>query len=649
MKFLSITGPKDDIGRVAERYLSKYEIHLENTLSELKTVKYLGPYFESNPYKKILEKAEELLTLIDLSAVRTDKKITTEKAKSIINALDDTLMELRQKRSEAYEKKEKLSASLQKIEPFKDFDCNINEILNFKFIKFRFGRISHEHYEQFENFLYNKLNTVFCKCRVDTDYIWGIYFVPEEDVRKVDAVFSSMHFERFYLPDEYQGTLEDAYNKLKYLIGQADDEIAEYTKKITALLEEEKESLYLAADKISQQYTNFDVRKLAACTREGEEVFYILCGWMSEKDAKSFEKEIEEDDMISCIIEDDHSNINSIPPTKLKNPKIIKPFEMFIRMYGLPAYNEMDPTFFMALTYAFIFGAMFGDVGQGLCLMLGGYLLYRFKKLDLAAIISCAGLFSTFFGFMFGSIFGFEDIIEPVWLRPVSNMSTIPFIGKLNSVFIISIAFGMFLILLNMVFHIINAVKAKDAENILFDTNGIAGLIFYGSLASVIILYMSGKKTPAGIILVIMFVIPLLMIALKEPLTKLVEKKADIMPEKKGMFIVQTFFEMFEVLLSYFSNTLSFVRIGAFAVSHAAMMEVVLSLAGAGHGQEGSINWLVIILGNIFVSGMEGLIVGIQVLRLEYYEFFSRFYKGTGREFVPFYKNNMMKNQKSNI
>ena len=100
------------------------------------------------------------------------------------------------------------------------------------------------------------------------------------------------------------------------------------------------------------------------------------------------------------------------------------------------------------------------------------------------------------------------------------------------------------------------------------------------------------------------------------------------------MFITQGIFELFEVLLSYLSNTLSFLRIGAFAVSHAAMMEVVLMLAGATEG--GSPNWIVIVLGNIFVCAMEGLIVGIQVLRLEYYEMFSRFYKGSGRKFEPF-------------
>ena len=98
----------------------------------------------------------------------------------------------------------------------------------------------------------------------------------------------------------------------------------------------------------------------------------------------------------------------------------------------------------------------------------------------------------------------------------------------------------------------------------------------------------------------------------------ILEKKAERMETGLGMFITQGIFELFEVLLSYFSNTLSFVRVGAFAVSHAAMMQVVLMLAGAEAG--GNTNWAVVVGGNLFVCGMEGLIVGIQVLRLEYYE-----------------------------
>ena len=333
------------------------------------------------------------------------------------------------------------------------------------------------------------------------------------------------------------------------------------------------------------------------------------------------------------VVEDDHDAYFGEPPTKLENPKLFKPFEMFIKMYGLPKSGEMDPTIFVGIMYSFIFGAMFGDVGQGLLLFIGGAILYFTKKMNLAGIVSLAGIFSTFFGFMFGSVFGFEDIIEAKWIRPINHMTTLPFIGKLNTVFIVSIAFGMGIILISMIFHIINGIRAKDTEATWFDANGVAGLIFYGAAVTCIVLFMTGHSLPGGIVLAVMFGVPLLLIALKEPLTNKIKKKTEKMEQSKAMFVTQAFFELFETLLSYFSNTLSFIRIGAFAVSHASIMEVVLMLAGA---ESGHINWVVIVLGNLFVCGFEGLIVGIQVLRLVYYEMFSRFYKGSGREFKPY-------------
>ena len=176
----------------------------------------------------------------------------------------------------------------------------------------------------------------------------------------------------------------------------------------------------------------------------------------------------------------------------------------------------------------------------------------------------------------------------------MTAMMDVPLVGRLNAVFVIAIGFGMFLILTCMVFNIINSVRNHNTEKTWFDSNAVAGLVFYGSIALSAVLLVSGKKLPAAAVLAVMFGIPLLLMFLKEPLTNLVEKKKQILPEQKGMFFVQSFFELFEVLLSYLSNTLSFLRIGAFAVSHAAMMEVVLMLAGATEG--GSPNWIIVVL-----------------------------------------------------
>lgn len=636
MKFLSITGPKSDIDRVAASYLSKYEIQLENTLSELKTVQDLRPYVEINPYKNLLLKANDYISLIDTKGVNTTASVTLEEAVSEIQRLDITVNDLKEKRQNLEETKARYLDLLHKIEPYRELNYDVDAILKFKFIKFRFGKISKEYFAKLERYVYANLDTIFYKCHSDDSYVWGVYFLPASQEDKIDAVYSSMHFERLFLPAEYAGKPEHAYHQLEDQISRVNSEIADIQNKIAKEINSSKSILLTASNKLDSLSRNFDVRKLAACTKNEDPVFYIICGWMSEDDANSFENEIQNDENIFCIVEDDHDNIFSSPPTKLKNPKIFKPFEMFLKMYGLPAYNEFDPTIFIAITYTFIFGCMFGDAGQGIVLVIGGALLYKVKKMDIAAIVSMAGVFSTIFGVLYGSLFGFEDVIPALWLQPMKTYITLPIMGTLNTVLVLSVAFGMGLILISMIINIFNGIKQKNIEKIFFDTNGVAGLVFYGSIVASVVLIMTGNTLPGGILLFVMFGIPLILIALKEPLTALIEKKANAMPKEIGMFLVQTLFELFEIVLSYMTNTISFVRIGAFALSHAGMMEVVMMLSGAENG--GTPNWPVFIIGNLVVMGMEGLIVGIHVLRLEYYEMFSRFFSGSGREFSPYSK-----------
>ena len=608
MKFLSITGPREDIDRVVDTYLSRYEIHLENALSELKTVKNLRPYIEANPYKEQLASARNLMerfsgTLPKIPANRGESLPGIKEAASFVEQLNEELKELTQKREELAVQIQALKQSKDRVAPFTELNYSLREILGFKFIKFRFGRVTREYYDKINNYVYDTIDTVMFKCLEDPEYVWIVYFVPDKLSEKIDAIYASMHFERVFLPDEYEGTPLEAEHVLADRIQALEAQEREAQETVKTILEEKKEELTGAWIRLERFGVNFDVRKLAACTMHASNNFYILCGWMTERDARAFRKEIEEDADTFCILEDNRGNITSTPPTKMKNPGLFKPFEMYVEMYGLPSYNEIDPTVLIGITYSVLFGFMFGDAGQGLCLLIGGFLLYRLKKVRLAGIISCCGFFSVIFGLLFGSIFGFEDIIDALWLRPQEAMTDLPFIGRLNTVFVVAIAIGMGIILLCMILNIINSVRAHDTEKIWFDTNGAAGLVFYAALASVIVLYMSGNPLPATAVLVVMFLIPLAVMFFKEPLTAMVEKKAKKLHGGVGMFITQGIFELFEVLLSYFSNTLSFVRVGAFAVSHAAMMQVVLMLAGA---EAGDPNWGVIIGGGGVVCGAGG-------------------------------------------
>lgn len=572
MTFLHILGPKADIDRVVSEYFTKYEIHLENALSEQKTGKKLKPYCEANPYREWLSKADKYAQSLPCKAPVSGSPATFEEAVNTLQALEAQISAIEKKRMKLEKKREELQKSLRDIEPFLEFDYNICEALKFRFLRCRFGRIARNDYENFKKNTDENPNVIFFKCRSDSQYVWGVHFMPAGLSQEAEAVFSSLHFDPVRLPDPYDETPRQAVRRLKDEIEACYSQISACRGELLQTLAGQRSQILAARETLKLLSTNFDVRKLAACTTEERHPFFLLCGWMPQDQAKAFEREMAKDENLYCILEENAPPGMGQPPTKLKNPPLFQPFELFIRMYGLPAYTEIDPTIFVALTYAFIFGAMFGDVGQGLCLLAGGALLFHYKKMPLAAVISQSGFFSTIFGFLYGSFFGFENLLPSLWLKPSESMITLPLFGKINTVFAAAVVFGLFLILTTLALHLINELKIRREKKFLA----------------------------------------------KEP----------------RKFSPEILFELFEILLSYFSNILSFLRIGAFAVSHAAMMQVVQMLAGAQSGH--SLNWSVILLGNLLVCGMEGLIVGIQVLRLEYYEMFSRFYKGTGRRFIPF-------------
>lgn len=630
MKLVHITGPKFDIDRIMKVYLDKYDIHFENAISSLSTSEKIHPFAETNEYYGTLQKAEELLGYLNPKEhTVSPEDISNEEAKEFIDSCWNDVSILKKEQSELENENEERKKTMSQIEDFRNLDFEFNKIIGLRFIHFRFGKIPIDYYYKMQGYLSQTAHTLFYECHSNSEYVWGVYFVPRIHAEDVDAVFLSFHFQQIRLPDSLEGTVEQAYLNANKQLKANMKKLAQLDEKIIQIMKE-KEMKILSAYKILKQYSdNFNVRKFAACTRTKSDSreHYILYGWMSRKQAKRLLRETEHDDKLQCIVEDIDDNKELQPPTKLRNPKLLKPFELFVEMYGLPSYNEMDPTLFIALTYTFMFGIMFGDVGQGLLLLLGGFLLYHFKGIRLAGVISMAGIWSTVFGFLYGSIFGFEHLIPALWMRPMDNI--------MNTL-LMAILFGSGLILIAMILNIINAIRAKELGRLLFSQSGISGFVFYGFVILCVLLFMKGYPMPATLLMAAAVGVPLLVILLKEPLTHLIEKKGHIFPEGNIiMFFIEALVECFDVVLSYATNTISFVRVGAFALSHAGMMGVVLTLAGI---EKGSPNILAIIIGNVVVIGLEGMVVGIQVLRLEYYEMFSRFYKGGGKPFQSFHQ-----------
>ncbi len=195
---------------------------------------------------------------------------------------------------------------------------------------------------------------------------------------------------------------------------------------------------------------------------------------------------------------------------------------------------------------------------------------------------------------------------------------------------IIAIAFGAFLIVCAMILNIVTLLRKKRYAEVIASHNGFSGLTLYGFILVGVALQFGLQIPVFNAVTISIFVgIPMILIFFKEPLERKFEGHK-MFPNGFGGFFVEGFFELFEIMLSYVTNSLSFLRVGGFLLVHAGMMLVVTSLMTM-VGGSGSI--LVAIGGNIFVMALEGMIVGIQVLRLEFYEMFSRYYEGNGVAF----------------
>ena len=630
MKLLHITGPKNDIDRVVKQYLEQYDIHFENAMTSLNNLKNVRPFVETNLYKEAAKKGEELKQYLETSR-RTDLQVTPEQAQEIILGAYSQLEDVVGKKEELNGKIRELKEWMAQTAPFIGLDFELCKLRDFHFIDYRFGKIQVENYHKLEEYVFHNPYTLFYECNNDSEYVWGVYFVPHTHLEEVEAVYASFEFEDIEVPDDLEDTPRQAFEGAEKLLREHEKDLERLQMQALELVKTQEQEILAACECLDSYCSNFGIRKFAACTRSenGSGEYYILYGWMSKKDAEKLQREIAMDEKVNCVEEEPGNDVRSKPPTKLKNPAILKPFELFVEMYGLPAYHEMDPTLFIALTYTFMFGVMFGDVGQGACLILGGTLLYKFKNMRLAGVVAVAGIWSVVFGFLYGSFFGFEDAIPALWMKPMDNiMDTL----------MLAIGFGAGLILVAMILNMINAVRAKEYGRLFFNQSGLAGLVCYGFVVICALLFVTGNGLPAAALIGIAVGVPLAAILMKEPLSHLIEKKKDIFPEgSKAMFFIEALVEGFDVVLSYATNTISFVRVGAFALSHAGMMCVVLTLAGL---EKGSPNWLIIVLGNFLVACLEGLVVGIQVLRLEYYEMFSRFYTGNGKPFVSFKKRN---------
>lgn len=617
MKLITLTGPADCFDEVVRHCIIDQEFHPESVLQARRGGR-LQPLMSGNPAAPLLRQADGLLSRLSLEPrlCPFPEAQTLEGAKAALDELEARLNELDSRMDDLRQEAADSRSSVSELEKLSVLSVDLELLRDLRHLSFRFGHLPLDSYRSFKELLEQREDCFFLPTQIEGDVVYGCCFAAKHSQDAVDDLFSSMHFVTVPLSEGIDGTAAEAIDALTHRAEDDETLIAGLQAEEEALAREGSQKLLALRAWLCRENQVLDMRRFGARTRD---TFYMM-GWVPARELPGFLATVESFGGLECLV-DDADDAGLTPPTKLKNGVLGRIFEPFLRMYGLPNYKEYDPSAFMAVTYCLFFGIMFGDVGQGALLILFGWLfMWKVKKMWLGRIVACCGVGSVVFGFVYGSVFGFED-----WLPGFKILHG----GNVLYLLIASLALGVVMIGYVMVLNITNGIRQRDWGKIFFTPNGLAGMVFYLGLIAAALLALLGVADlfrPWYVLPVL--VLPLIAIMLQEPLTHLVSGTKSGHKESISGVLVGGFFELFEALLSFLTNTLSFLRVAAYAITHVALMLVVHALAGSG-------NIVVLVLGNLFVMALEAVMVCIQVLRLEFYELFGRFYQDSGREYTP--------------
>ena len=623
------------------------EVHIEDLLeyssssgkfSSSQAIQYISSVLGynvsggENPYSGILQSIKELATDfgydIESDSEKYENAEIDEDFNEYIISIGDKVKRLNDERKQLLEQMQKCEEAVTQFSHFAGFDFPLEEIMNSEFVSIRFGHMPKESVEKLQLAYSDNPYVLFVPCTNQGEECWGAYVSPKDKRREIDKIFSALHFERLWIP-EAVGSVDEILENLNKNIAMISESLNKCDEEIHKIFLVEKDRLKTLYFKLTNKSAVYDIRKYAFILGGN---FYCV-GWVPAKKVKKLLSKLHSFNGTEVQVCTADEVPNHEPPVMLKNPRFIRPYEYYVNMYGLPNYKDMDITFFVAIVYTLVFGVMFGDVGQGLLLAVGGFLAWKLKKIELGKILVPCGAASMVCGFVFGSVFGFEEALDPVYKAIGLPHKPVEVMQSINGVLLFAIGIGVALVISAMVLNIIISLKRKKLGEALFSENGVTGVIFYCCGACAIYAFMGGPNLIPSKLLILLMVVTLLILFNKEILIGIVDKHENWKPTSVSDYILQNLFECLEYVLSYFSNTLSFLRVGAFVIVHASMMMVVFTLAGDTSSIKGII---VVILGNIVVIALEGLLTGIQSLRLIFYEMFSRFHEGGGKPFIGF-------------
>ena len=619
LKDIALSGMVDLVSAMKEIEENNFLINISHeNLERVIDLNDIKTFNKDNSYRQLMQKAEEIKKAfnVDIQEISLDElSLDKEYISSKINEIYEQV-------TNHSEKIKQLQGKLEEIDKFErsftipeSFSISIDELRSLNYFEYKFGLLSKEDRIRLKK---NYENILAAILHVGTNKDGEIYLIiyPLLVKEEMKRILRSVNFKEIVIPETYTGTITEIKDQLENEKQGLIKEIDHWERSLEQLKEKYRHEFLTILNQLTIKERIEEFKSNLARSNK----FFYLSGWISENDKDQIKNMLNKYDKL-LITFNDEADVK--PPTKLKNNWFFKPFEVLLNMYGVPAHDELDPTPFLSISYMLLFGAMFGDLGQGFIILLAGLLLSKKNKL-FGGLLERLGFSSMVFGLLYGEVFGIEELIPALVIKPFE---------EINTVLVAAIAVGVVLILIAYILGMVNSFKRRDIEEGLFGKEGLAGFIFYICLLALVGGNLIGRTiipTGVGIALIILSVVGMV---LKEPLTNLITGKRPLHGEDVSGYYVQSVFSLIEVVLSMLSGTISFIRVGAFTLTHVGLFiafKTIGEMIGTNTG-----NVIVLIIGNIVVIGLEGLIVFIQGLRLQYYELFSRYYKGDGKEFKP--------------
>jgi len=609
---------------------------------------------EVSELRKRVEGLLHTISIIPTSPQETDLNrrtvIDLEKGKSHIDRIDKEREAIRERQRIIQQEILKLEDIRRQVELYGVGVSEVELPAQHSLLTMQAGRLPTANLQQLEESLKN-LPALKLLLNQENDIGYHLLLFMKRDSEQIEKILAAAGWINVKLPSEQlsvqKNLCDEVMEKLKHL----NQEQKKLHNELMDLIKREEK-------KLRELWTNLRINELCCKIQvhfETSARTVLFAGWLPAAKKQTLTEAIGKTCQGRCYLEwyepGSKEVIGDEVPVQFNNPPVLSPFQMLVSNFGVPQYGTIDPTPVVMPLYLIMFGLMFADVGQGFVLLILSLLgMHWFKKKDdkkglyqLSWLLAWCGISSIVFGALFGSYFGMAWA-QPLWFNfhgiVSGHSSGNPMIKDVFDVLGITIYFGIVVISIGLIFNWINIIRTKQWIELLFDKGGLlGGWIYAGGIY--IAFYAMGrdyKEFPPAAVLFLLAGLPSLVFFFKAPYFHAREHK-EAGEKHSGflanlpIFLLEWMVELLEVFCGFLSNTLSFMRVAGLGIAHACLMISFFALAEMTHNTVAGI--LILILGNILVISLEGLSAGIQALRLHYYEFFTKFFHGTGKLHTP--------------